>query len=176
MNNEKPGGLMLEYNGAWELEPIGKRYDLTVFLRSLPILFGHDFVLILTDTSAEEIIEFAASRLPEEKPKLAYFDCGSHSIKIGLVPPFIHRVESTALYIRMAGDDAQTLADLSLHYAEPEVCMGLYVYRGNEVLMDVGDAHHYDAQPSIAGSISEDKVKAFCDAAGFKYSRYSTED
>lgn len=139
MNNEEPDGLMLEYNGSWELEPIGKRYDLRVLLRNLPLLFGDDFVLVLSDTSAEDVIEFAASRIPEEKPKLAYLDDGGESLEFSLVPPFIRRVEFSALYIRMAGDDAQTLADIAEKHAEPDVCMTLVVYIDSEVLMDVDD-------------------------------------
>jgi len=176
MDPREPEGLTIAYNGSWMLEPLGKRYDLTVFLRSLPLLFGDDFVLVLSETSAAGIIEFAAERTPADRPKLGGMPDSSHSVELSLVPPFIKRVVNTLVYMRLTGNDAEVLAEITTHYAGPEVCMSLVVYKGDHVLMDCHDAGCEDGIPFVAGTVDEERVKAFCETVGLSYSRYVTED
>ncbi len=176
MSYQEPEGLILEYSGSWMLEPLDKRYDLTVFLRSLPLLFGDDFVLVLSETHAEGIIEFAAERTPDQTPKLAGMPDSEFSVELSLVPPFVKRVKNTLTYIKLTGDDAEALAAITTHYAEPEVCMSLVVYKNGHVLMDCHDAGCRDGIPFVAGSVDEERVRAFCEAVGLSYSRYVTED
>jgi len=59
------------------------------------------------------------------------------------------------------------LADISEHYAEPEVAIHFHVYKNNQVLLQWYDAF---ADPIyVSKEISEDKIKAFCEKLELQY-------
>lgn len=169
-------GLILNYDDAWELEQSIKRVHPAVFLRSLLILFDESSVLVLGDTMAKDIIDFISGREPEEKTELEFM-AGNDGwcLELCLLPPFLKRCNRPGpLYMTMRRADLLQLAELTYHHAQPEVCTDLAVYQDDLVLMEYHDVCS-GGVPFISGTIAEDKVKAFCEAVGFRYQRYAVD-
>lgn len=173
MQDGEPGPLRMEYEGSWLLEP-NERTDFYLMLRSLPLLFEEDSVLALEDVLAPEIMELFEQNVPSKKAALETLG-GGWRLDLSLVPPFVRKKHSDVLHMQMTKENLARLVEMADHHAGPEVCMHLAVYREEEVLMEYHDAST-GGLPFVSGGVHESKVKAFSEALGFSYARYTMQE
>lgn len=148
---EERNGIHLDFQTPqWK---VSSPKDFPSLLRALRNLLPQGTILYLEGgTPSKEIKSFLEERsIPEV----------SH-IATGTIWP-----RPEVFYLPATPENLSDLADISEHYAEPEVAIHLHVYKDNKVLLQWYDAF---ADPIfISKEISEDQLKGFCDKLSIKY-------
>ena len=137
----------------WSIEE--KRIDPSVVFRALPKHFPGATTMFLEGTSiADEVKECLRSHVEEgphlpgrqtKWPKAELFRC------------------------RFSPELCAALESLSERHAEPELCDHLYVYRGEQPLMDFPD--FCASNIFLPESMPESQVRAFAEVFGLRYEK-----
>ena len=145
--------LSLPLGPCWELEE--RPIDSTAFLRALPSAFPDATTLFIEGSLIEPDVADIYTQHADEVP---YLPEPQTLWSTGTITRFTCKFSSTL---------CESLAETSLHHAEPELFDHFFLYAGRNVLLEWPDA--FSNCMWVSKLIPETRISAFAAALGLQY-------